>query len=383
MRCMRCAPGRKEPVETFLFYLQQHLDQMPSHIKRTARDYLAEDRLIRRVRHGRHSFAAELRGYQDRYHPASAVHEHALATSCTCERRQPCSHAAALLMDMERQAIVYPEAPWDVVQWSATDRGWEWDSAFPWNLVPETTPAWRLPFRPEAWEDLVPRLANNDYIPLSRDPRVRIWAEADLSWWERPDVQATFSGWVQGARLESADPVLCAALLWMQPALPMVPLVNAGLMARASMAGPLMGWLWSQRPVLAPSPERQQRALALLTMTDPDVAGFLWGQFPQIDPHHLALADALYLAGRPQRAVRTLEQHLPAESGARRAARGRLVEWLDLEAGIPHRTALALETGQLDFLVPVRHLIADREWKSLEDAVRTRSEGGGGVPDQV
>ncbi len=380
MRRTPCAPGRKEPVETFLFDLQQYIDQMSSHIKRTARDYLAEDRLIRRVSHGGQSFAAELRGYQDRYHPTAAVHHQGLATSCSCERRQPCSHAAALLMDMEQHRLTYPEVPWDVVRVWATDRAWRWDAHFPWDLVPDSIPDWRLPFRAEAWETVEPRFAQEDYIPLSRDPRARIWAEADPSWWERTDFQTHFRTWVRGARLDSADPALCAALIWMQPELPVVPLITAGLMGRPSMAGLLMGWLFQQRPVLAPTPERVRRALESLTMTVPDAAEFLWGQFPEVDPHHLALADALYLAGRPQHAVRTLEQHLPTENQARRAARARLVEWLDLEAGIPHRTALALETGQWDFVLPVRHLIGDAEWQALEEAVRTRAGGGGAMP---
>ncbi len=379
-----CFPGRKASVDTFLETLQHHIDALPSHTKRTARDYLAEDRLTRRIRHGEQSFAGELRGYQDRYHPAAAVDKQGLSPTCTCDRRQPCGHVSALLIDIERHILSYPEVPWDVVRQWVLDTVWQWDAAFAWQLVPDATPEWRMPYRPELGASVLAQVRSADYVPLARDPRVGIWAEAHSSWWEVPEFLQGFSRWASGARLSSADPRLCAALIWMQPALPMARLIDAGLMHRIALAAPLLGWLFHPRPVLASSSARQLRALESLTLAVPDGSeNFLWDAFPDVDPDHLARADALYLAGHPQHAIRLLEQHLPTESLARRAARQRLVDWMNLDAGIPHRTALALETGQLDFVLPVRHLIGDSEWRSLEAAVRSRAGDGGEEPDRV
>ncbi len=369
--------------------IQNAVDQLPTNIRQLGRDYLAQERLARRWRLGDADYAAELRGYADRYHPHIHAHEAQLVATCTCEgKRMPCRHAAALLLDLEQNAEMYYEAPWALAQTAPPMLArWPFDQELNWDLIPDLPPFWREPFSDGALHRLQQRLQTSSIRSrLSRDPLAPLWAEMHASWLEQPAVRAQFDLW-RGRHLTKSLPDDFEAWLmlhWMQPCLPLAPIMNvvsAGA-DNSACVDALLSFLW--RPHLVhPTGERLVTMLADLTILQPDLANVLWTRYTDLDPGSLRQADAWYQAGRADRAIALIDRHLPDDPKLRREARLRLIAWLAPEDAIPHRIALAWESCSLTPVEPVRHLIDAKAWDSLKSSIQARQKSGAVTDDRA
>lgn len=356
--------------------LQRSVDSIPRRVRQSAEDYLTEDRLSRRIRHGKSTYSAELRGYHDQYRPVARNGDDALLLSCTCDRRQmPCAHAAALLLDLERSRHGYPEAPWELaLAGGGTLLTWPFDPGLPWHTVAEQIPVWRMPFDLEPWERIQKRLEWNGARTLTQDGAAKIWAELHPSWLSEDRVRAAFETWLENwLGRPSRDWREWVLLSWMQPDLPLAPVFLATDREKPVAVREILAHLFSQGHVVAPTPGRQKAMLTNLTLVETTLGDALWASLGVSDADRIARADALYLSGAHEKAAQLLERELPESPEERRAARERLVRWQSLEDSLPHRLALAWERGSTEILEPVRHLLTPSQWSSLTAAVTERS----------
>lgn len=321
---------------------------------------------MRRLRIGTTDFSAEIRGYQDRYRARAVVQTSGITVFCSCESgRAACGHAAALLIDLDRNLNAYCEAPWDLARTTNTIlSAWPFQQTVDWGLIPEGPPSWRRSYRETDSDWLAVELQRAQSGRLDRDPMTRIWAELDPTWLEHAAVQQLFAQWLErylGAPVH--DQALWALLHWMQPNLTLSPIISF-LTNNAAAAQAFMEFLWRPHLIRA-TPERLLTCLADLTVVDPTLAQAMWPQYARLDPGSLAEADAWYRAGNHPRAIRLLEQHLSDDPLLRHQARVRLAAWMSLEDSVPHRIALALESRSTEPVEPVRHLIDREAWQSL------------------
>ncbi|MCL5117126.1 MAG: hypothetical protein M1272_08270 [Firmicutes bacterium] len=357
--------------------IQNLLDRLPDRLRQRARDYLTEDRLRRRMRIGMHLYAAELRGYEDVHHPSIRAVRGEWRYHCSCGRRQmPCPHVAALLVDLTTPKIRYPEAPWALaVEHHAAVADWLTEQPFPWQAVPEDIPPWRLPFSESAFRRTVPLLERSDpRAPLAQDGAAALWAEADDTWIQEPSVLERYYAWLE-PRLERPlrDLAPWVTLQWMQPDLPMARVWMSAAATASTPLEPMLRRLFEGQALHEPTDGRIRSLLAAITVIAPHGASSLWDAFRAVDPHHLFEADALYLRGYQAEAVALLERELPEPPEPRRLARERLVRWLPPKESLPHRLALAWDTGSTTILDPVRSLISDSEWSDIIRALSERS----------
>lgn len=351
-------------------HLLDILDQAPSRILNQARDYRRDDRLGRRLRVGTSLYTAELVGYQDRYHPAVRFDTNPIVASCTCSRGTLCAHAAALVLDLREGFDLYPELPWALRPLMANGfTAWLLDQSFPWERIPKVAPAWRLPPTDRAPDWL---LAGDATAPLSRDGAAEIFADMHPAWLQNADVHRQVAIW-RDQRLtrerERAD--LWVQLAWCQPALPLNPVwmafaddLNARLALVRQLGAPPLFW--------ESTPARRVSMLKALTLVDPATAIPCWEMYRSDDPHRLAQADSLYLAGDGAGACRVLEEHLPQDPEARIEARVRLITWLSPAEALPHRLALALETGNSPWATQVRGTVDPDAWDLFSRAFGER-----------
>ncbi|PSR22835.1 MAG: hypothetical protein C7B45_05015 [Sulfobacillus acidophilus] len=349
------------------------LDTVPRPLRHHAQDYLTEDRLARRLRRGSTLYTAELRGYRDRYWPRATIEGGVWAVTCTCDRRPKlCAHAVALMLDLSRFSADYAEAPWKlVVQADRLIADWPFESPLTWHLIPVTTPFWRKPQAEDFLPTLVSLLQTAANLHLAEDPSLPIWAELHPSWLNHAAIQHLWTDWLRQYQSPRAqDAPLWVRLHWMQPVLKLTSVFLA--LDTSAAASAIFRQLWSPQPLIVPTPKRQRALLADLTLVHPELAALVWPFFRGTDPFALAQADALYLAGRQHEAIQRLEQDLPDDAAARKQVRLRLIEWLDLNDSVPHRLALAWESGSLTYAEPIHHLLSDAQWTRLTDALRLR-----------
>lgn len=353
--------------------LHAWIDCISPKLRQHAQDYLTEDRLVRRIRRGWALYTAELRGYQDTYRPRATVQNDVWDVGCTCARRHmPCSHAVALMLDLSRFFSEYVEAPWNlVVQAQQVMADWPFDQNFPWQHVPTVTPFWRKPFTPADLTKLTVLLSGASVSRLAQDPAIPLWAELHPTWINHPIVYRLWDEWLtRHLNPLPSDAVLWVTLHWMQPNLPLSPVFLA--LSPWPTATAIFQQLWNPAPLIVATPDRQRALLADLTLVLPDLGNSLWPLFRDIDPHALAQADAAYLAGHRQKAIQLLDQDLPSDPKARRDVRLRLINWLDPKASVPHRLALAWESGSITYVEPIRSFLTDRDWDLLIQALNEK-----------
>lgn len=358
------------------------LATIPTAIQRNARDYLTAGRLRRRLRQGTALYAAELRGYQDVYHVWLTSCQ-TPSLSCTCDRaRGICTHAAALLLDLDSSPDLYTEASWAAAVQTLHDQPkWPFGSGLDWNLITEQRPWWRVPFNPQYLEEFM-QIAEAPSRPLNlgRDPAAALWAEMDISWMSQDFVIALFDQWLKNHnKLSPQDLPLWALLHWMQPSLPLDWLFLTA--DQPNTVKSLLRQLFHPGPLINSTSARREAILSDLTLVQPELAMVLWDLADDLDPYHFRQADALYLAGRSKDAAALLEHEMPTDPIARRQARQRLIQWVDLNDSLPHRMALAWEKGSLEVLLPVRHLIKSEDWLSITRALEETGTSGSPAGD--
>lgn len=353
----------------------QLLDRAADYARRTGRDYLREDRLVRRFRIGGNIFAAELRGYRSTYHVVVRFRPGNDGLECSCDRiKQPCAHAAALLLDLQSKSDQYFELGWRAVVAAERARlAMPVVAEIDWNLIPDVAPWWRTVEPWQAVERLLPLMdrATRRGQPLARNRLTEIWAELNPEAILLPQTQALFADWIKpyqtSARPE--DGADWVALRWMQPALGWTVSLSPPEVAAAQIAA-LLHRLTDPAPLLQTTPARRAALMHDLTVLDARLGHQLWTvlRTPVLDH-----ADALFAAGQRDWAAAWLESELPEHPALRRQARARLVDWLADEASVPHRLALAWDTGNLEWLTPVRQYLNPQEWESIMTALKTPS----------
>lgn len=351
--------------------LYSAFDSAPSKAQQMARDYLLAERVGHRIRVGS-VYACRIQGYNDAYYPQIVMREEALTTRCNCpSRHDPCRHVLALIADLVHSPRLYAEAPFRVV--------WHYEQlspqdllssqAFPWHLVPKTPPLWTQPFS-EASLTEVHLAFRKTSSRLQADPDIWFWAELHPSWLDKPLIQDQFDQWLALRRdlvVDASDARAWVVLHWMQPRLPL-----ASIFAQQwpAFLTPLMACLFNPSPLREATCNRTRALLTDLTALSPPLADALWPMFRSVDPFRLHQADALYVAGYPDKAIALLHDHLPDDGVGRRQARERLVRWLDLREGLGHRLALAWDTRSLKILDPVRDLLSEEEWTTIAKALQ-------------
>lgn len=357
--------------------LQEHarnlLDNIPVRIKRHAQDYLTGDRLHRRLRMGEHTVAAELIGYRDTYHMALATTvQPELSCSCTLPT-QPCAHAVALVLDLDQHFQDYTEANWksSLKAKDALSR-WPFDEGLHWSFIDKARPWWRHAHQAERIATLQNLALRPTVGPgIAKDPSLAIWAELDPSWLSDPAVMDAFRSW-----LAVRSPVvpqewsLWVLLHWMQPLLPLSAIfLSADPPSLPAQA--LLAQMYHPAPLIRPTAQRRVRLLEDLTLVDPDLANPLWTLSDGLDPYHLVQADALFLANQKKKAIGLLERHLPTDKDARRQARRRLVQWTGPEDSMAHQLAMAWESGLIEDLTSIQHLMSPQAWDRAARAIQT------------
>ncbi|NMP22449.1 hypothetical protein [Sulfobacillus harzensis] len=348
--------------------LYRWVDRAPIAVVNQARDYLRDERLNRRVHMGA-LYTAELMGYQDRYHPAVDAGTGDIRIRCGCERRMPCAHAVALLLDLARPERLYPELSWRIRPHIGNmPTFWLLDQRFPWDRIPAEVPAWRYPPGEKGPDWLTD---GDPSLPVERDPAAEIWADMHPAWLSSAAVQERVQRW-RDRRIERGlkDPEEWAALAWFQPGLPLDPVwIHWGKLPHVARA--LATRLFSTESYWVSTPERRRIILRSLTLVSAEAAP-LWNLFRHDDPDFLAEAEAYYLAGDPQAACRLLEEHLPTSFEARQRARARLIAWLPPAEALPHRLAQALETGSREWLNGVAEHMPRGDWERFNRAFQER-----------
>jgi len=351
--------------------LQTTIDALAIKARHRAQDYLTEDRLSRRVRFGQHLFMAELRGYQDTYHPWVEIIGTTLSHGCDCSRPGYCSHTTALFMDLERLPIDYPEISWTLAQeYYGAVQKWVRREDFPWSQIPEMVPPWRYPAHDEKWAKIKETLQlTSSHHPLAHDRHAMVFAEAHPTWLSYAPFLDTFSSWIANRRVESVGDIpKWVSLQWFQPQLPL----NSVWIQMANNKLATQEWLqqlFTPNNLIYATAQRERVSLTALTLIDSRIARPLWSFFNHVDPTRVAEADALYLSGHVLDAIHLLETNLPDAPRSRLAVRQRLIAWLSLEDSIPHRLALAWETGSEDVLEPVKDLLSSRQRSEIMQAL--------------
>ncbi len=349
------------------------LNTIPVRLQRRAQDYLTQDRLHRRLRLGDHTLAAELIGYQDTYHMALTTGiQYELTCSCSLPS-QPCVHAVALVLDVDRHFQDYTEASWKAcLQAKDALSRWPFDEGLDWSLIDKARPWWRHAYQAERLEAIREgALRPPARQGIAKDASLALWAELDPSWLSHPAVTDAFRIW-----LDTRSPVvpqdwpLWILLHWMQPLLPLNAIfLSAVHPSRAAQA--LLAQMHHPAPLIRPTAQRHIRLLEDITLLDPDLANPLWTLAEGLDPYHLVQADALFVANQRKKAIALLERHLPNDKNARRQARRRLVQWTSPEDSVPHQLAMAWESGLIEDLTSIQHLISPQTWDRVTRAIQT------------
>lgn len=354
-------------------FIARVLDGMAPAQLNQARDYLAADRLVRRWAREPSLLAAEVRGYGGTYHVFLECGDDKPTSQCSCERpRRPCAHLAALALDVQLHREWYKTPGWAVCR-SAQEvwRRWPLDEGLDWSTVPEQLPWWRRKPSADKVGDFVRQYPKTPSRPRELEAAWSILSECHPDWLTYSEIRTRLEEWIADQLPASTRDVEGWALChWMQPTLPLGP-VFLSVRDNECAALAVLALLVRPTALVPPRPDRIRALLTDLTFIATDLADPLWRFWP-VDPDHLAQADALYVVGRREEAIRLLESELPQDRAARAAVRERLIAWLEPAASLPHRLALAWERGSLEPVIPVRHLLDPEEWDLLARAINLK-----------
>lgn len=356
-------------------------------VRQTARDYLYEDRLVRRLA-APGKIVAELRGYHDRYTPHCAENSQGLQLGCSCLRRQPCAHVAALLTGFGHAPDSFLP-PWPPVG-AEPDAWWAWAAGMPfaWDAIDETPPAWRRPFDADSMAWWAAWTHTEAARPSAVTPPEVVLAGLHPSWTTRPEWRAAFSDWLARRLSAGVDPGFWIPLQADNPFLPLDPLWETVTLSAAHQSR-ILGLLFA--PSDEPDPLRRisrvERLMGLLARLDPPpgpaVRYWLWQQFEWADPLGVERADALYAGGHRDEAVRLLEEHMPGDPASRAPIRRRLASWAEGPDQLAHLVADCVERGSLDCLETLRAHLTQSDWETLSAAIRRRAARPSAESDPV
>ncbi|MCL8208681.1 MAG: hypothetical protein K6V97_11505 [Actinomycetia bacterium] len=316
---------------------------LPPSRREAAQDYYAQGRIGPCLRRGT-SLAARLVGYGDHYYPHCDWTPEGWQVGCTCDRRMPCGHVAALWLIWARDPDRFqPFAP-DPADPVFADAPWRWATGqpFPWDRVP-ATPPWYA--RPPADVGAALDAAARELArlrPRARHATLRTWARsAHPAWWEEPR-------WVDWLRTvlareatRTSDPrelVAWVAVARDVPECPLDPLWASPAARHPAVEAAAWATLYqlAAEAALEPRPSARLRGRALLLalaalLDEPARAADLdrlFTAFGAFDPSGLLRADWLWRQGRTDEALRLARAGVhsarPAEADAWRQ---RLSRW--------------------------------------------------------
>jgi hypothetical protein len=321
---------------------------LPPSRREAARDYYAQGRIGPCLRRGT-ALAARLAGYGDYYYPHCEWTPEGWQVGCTCGRRMPCGHVAALWLawarDPDRFLLFLPDPAdrrFDNALWR-----WATGEPFPWDALPAEPPWYALP------PSDVPRALRTASAELARlrararHAALRTWVVgAHPAWWEEPQ----WLQWLRAtlAREAERQPDPRDVMAWLTvvrdvPECPLDPLWKSPAAFHPAVEATAWALLYELAAEAAldsrPSPRLRGRAVltALATILDAqdrqtDVDR-LFTAFRLFDPSGLLRADWLWRQGRTAEAVRLAREACalatPAEADAWRE---RLNRWSSADA---------------------------------------------------
>lgn len=316
---------------------------LPPSRREAAQDYYAQGRIGPCLRQGT-ALAARLTGYGDRYYPHCDWTSQGWQAGCTCGRRMPCGHVAALWLAWARDPDRFLPFQPDPADRRFDNALWRWATGepFPWDTFPADPPWYALPPT-----DVVPalRAADRELARLRRQARhtaLRTWVRgAHPAWWEEP----RWLDWLRETLAREAargpdprDLVAWIAVARDVPECPLDPLWTSPAASHPAVEAAAWATLHqlAADAALDPRPSARLRGRAVLKalatvlgrqgrMADVDR---LFATFPAFDPSGLLRADWLWQQGRTAEAVRIAREAsataTPAEADAWRE---RLSRW--------------------------------------------------------
>ncbi len=356
------------------------IDEFVSHIPlrtlKTARDYLYEDRLVRKMAmSGR--ILAQLHGYQDSYLCHFELSGQLSQGGCTCQRSQPCSHVAALLLNFSEHSDEFIFPPYNLAQ----DLHDPWSALFVGSAlirkVPDPSPWWSLPSEMSPGKRFSP--PEGDSVLHNPSPL----ADLHPSWLTAHGAFSEQEPWFDAKTIHRAGADFWIHLWSFNPYLPLEPVFSVLQKDLAAHVPTLMEALWSPSPIPFPQ-ERlwlsRHRLLHLAASVDGSPATWLWNQFPGIDPLYLSRAQLLVEAHDLEGMVRLLEDHWPEDRSEQHTVRMALMGWLPEDRQLPYRIADCLDTGSSESLQDLKTRLPREEWEDLAENF-TRRWGAGKPSD--
>ncbi len=341
--------------------VDEYLGRFPAKILNSARDYLYEDRLVRKLAMpGR--LIAQLRGYQDSYLPHFELSGGSPQGGCTCGRYQPCAHFTALLLTFRDHPEQFAFPPYALLRGLMDP----WPLLFADNFlnqhVPDPMPWWMLPEHlapAKQWQ--VPSL-----VSVTRNPS--LLADLHPSWLGRSGAGDAVDSWRDTRAIRKAGAPFWVSMWAYNPYLPLDNLFTSLAPDLPESQNLILHTLWSHTAI--PFPEERQalavrRLLGLMAQIPGSPVYWLWEQFPQTDPLYLARARWLLEQNDTEGAVRLLEGHWPADRQDQHTVRQALIAWLPVPAQLPYRIADCLETGSVDQLNALQSVLSPAVWDDL------------------
>lgn len=340
--------------------VDEYLAPFPTKLLRYARDYLYEDRLIRKIAMPER-LIAQLRGYNDTYLPHFELSASGPQGGCNCGHSQPCAHFTALLLAFRDHSEQFVFPPYGL--YHAVKNIWPlvFEETSLTQFIPDPIPHWMLP------QPFVPQ-ASWSPPPLDRVVRQpSLLADVHPSWLTRPDIEETIRHW-DTVLMQKAGAVFWIALWAYNPYLPLESVFQV-IGSQLPPAQPfILETLWTKRPIALPV-ERQvlatHRLLTLLGQIPDTPMIWLWNQFPEADPLYLERARLLMNGNQPDKAIRLLESHWPDTKEAQHTVRQAIISWLPVPDQLPYRIADCLDTGSVLELEALQTLLSPEAWHDL------------------
>ncbi len=336
-------------VDITIEIVDAYIQTIPDKTIRKARDYLYEDRLVRKIHMPGH-LIAELRGYQDVYIPHFELSDGLWQGGCTCNRAMSCSHIAALLLSFRahREHFVFP--PYAL--YCQLQNSWP----LLYQSMPGLTLLKAMPESPPWWmlERQIAQAQLGKFAPFTIDELERIIHHpatvSDLhpSWLQDESIQTAIKNW-QGPRIIRKPGLTFWLNLWsFNPYLPLDHILALFALEIEQNVPLILQQLWSPPPVPFPMERHWQRIHRLLFLLEQNSSVpiiWLWDQLDRLDPLHLARAHALLRQHGSDQAIHYLEQHWPEHPQDQHTVRQTLISWLPSDKSLPFRVADCLETG--------------------------------------
>ncbi|SMC06463.1 hypothetical protein SAMN00768000_2836 [Sulfobacillus thermosulfidooxidans DSM 9293] len=363
----------QNPMDITIEIVDEYIGRIPEKTLRLARDYIYEDRCIRKMRMpGR--LIAELRGYHDSYIPHFELSKDLWQGGCTCSRPAPCAHIGALLLSFREhpEQFVFPpyafamalQNSWNVLFEATTGKNIL-------RLVPEIAPWWMLPRN----------IAHTKTEPMALDNLERIIHQPQMlvdlhpSWLDDPAILNALRGWKNPQLIRKPGLLFWVKLWAYNPFLPLDHIFSSFPGEVEALTPVILAELWN--PGVIPFPrerqwQRVQRLLSLLEVIPSVPIVFLWDQFAAMDPLFLGRTHALIRQGQMDQAIHYIEQHWPEDEKEQHMVRQALINWLPESKKLPYLIADCLETGSLPELQELKKHLTPEAYEDLTNLFNRR-----------